>query len=69
MSNDLEHSQPRSPCMIRVVVREHSRTGDAPSEPIHDQIGDYNARHFRDWMSKTEWWAMKNGKHMSMSPA
>lgn len=52
------------PCMIRVVVRENDDNGDG--EPIHDRTGDHNYGDFREWISHTTYWAMRNGKRMSM---
>lgn len=54
----------REPCMIRVVVRED---GD-PDRIWHDETGDHNAGYFRDWISTTEHWAMRNGKTLTMYP-
>lgn len=53
------------PCPIRVVVREDSNA-DLP--PIHDKTGDHNDRFFRDWITNTTWWALRNGKTVSMFP-
>lgn len=58
---------PQMPCLIRVVVRE-----DAPDDDgavIHDRCGNHNDAIFRDWITDTQWWAMRNGKTVSMYPA
>lgn len=53
-----------TPCMIRVVVREDKN----PDQIIHDKTGDHNERYFRDWIVKTSWWALRNGKVVTMYP-
>lgn len=53
------------PCPIRVVVRENS---DPNTPPIHDKTGDHNDRFFRDWITHTTWWALRNDKTVSMYP-
>jgi hypothetical protein len=48
----------KAPCMIRVIVYD-------PNDPdtlIHNKVGDHEERYFRDWITSTEWWAMRNGK-------
>lgn len=55
---------PAKPCPIRVVIREDS----GEREIIHDKTGDHNDRFFRDWITKTVWWALRNGKAVSMFP-
>lgn len=52
------------PCQIRVVVREDKD----PDVIIHDKRGDHNDRFFRDWITNTTWWALRNGKCVSMYP-
>lgn len=53
----------QDPCPIRVVVRDDP---DAP--PIHDKTGDHNDRYFRDWITNTTYWAMRNGKSVLQYP-
>jgi hypothetical protein len=55
---------PNRPCVIRVVVREDND----PDAIIHDKTADHNDRYFRDWVTKTTWWALRNGKTVSMYP-
>lgn len=65
MSREQEpQSRSTGPCMIRVVVRE-----DVDGPPIHDKIGDFNEKYFREWIDKTQWWAMRNQKSMGLYPA
>lgn len=52
------------PAPIRVVIREDKD----PDQIIHDKTGDHNDRFFRDWITKTTWWALRNGKTVSMYP-
>jgi hypothetical protein len=54
------------PCMIRVVVRDNA---NPDASPIHDKTGDHNDRFFRDWITPTVWWAMRNDKTVSFYPA
>lgn len=53
------------PCPIRVVVRE----ANDPDTIIHDKTGDHNDRFFRDWITHTTWWALRNGKSVYQYPA
>ena len=55
----------KPPCMIRVVVRENS---NPDARPIHDKTGDHNDRFFRDWITDTTWWALRNDKYVSLYP-
>lgn len=52
------------PCMVRVVVREDTN----PDIIIHDKTSDHNDRYFRDWIMKTMWWALRNGKNVTLYP-
>lgn len=52
------------PCPIRVVVREDKD----PDTIIHNKRGDHNDRFFRDWITHTAWWALRNGKCISIYP-
>jgi hypothetical protein len=54
-----------APCMIRVVIRDEDARGSAP---IHDKTGDHNEGYFREWITKTVWWALRNNKSVSMYP-
>jgi hypothetical protein len=51
--------------MIRVVVRE--TTGEC--EVIHDKTGDHSEKFFREWIGKTTWWALRNGKSVLSYPS
>lgn len=51
-------------CLVRVVVRDPAD----PDTAIHDKTGDHNERHFRDWIVKTAWWALRNGKSVTQYP-
>jgi hypothetical protein len=50
---------------VRVVIRDDN---DPDAPPIHDKTADHNDRFFRDWITKTMWWALRNGKSVSMYP-
>ena len=52
------------PCNVRVVIRDDNE----PDTIIHDKTADHNERFFRDWIEKTTWWALRNGKSVSMYP-
>jgi hypothetical protein len=54
----------RTPCHVRVIVREEAD----PDTIIHDRRGDHNDSYFRDWIISTTYWAMRNGKAVSMYP-
>jgi hypothetical protein len=56
---------PVKPCPVRVVIRDDSNP-DLP--PIHDKVADHGDRFFRDWITKTTWWALRNGKSVSIFP-
>jgi hypothetical protein len=56
---------PLKPCPVRVVIRDDN---DPDAPPIHDKTADHNDRFFRDWITKTMWWALRNGKSVSMYP-
>lgn len=56
---------PNKPCPIRVVVRDEA---DADGAPIHDKLGDHNDRFFRDWITHTTWWALRNNKSITLYP-
>lgn len=64
MRREPNEKGPPGPRMIRVIVRE-TPTGAV----IHDKVGDFNERYFRDWIDGTQWWAMRNYKYMSFEPA
>lgn len=53
------------PCMIRVIVSDDDNDD---AEPIHDRTGDHNYGDFRDWITHTTYWAMRNGKRVIMYP-
>ena len=50
---------------VRIVVRD----GEDPDNIIHDRTGDHNDRFFREWITSTTWWALRNNKTVSMYPA
>lgn len=56
---------PSKPCPIRFKVRD-GLGDDAPL--IHDKTGDHNDRYFRDWITDTTWWALRNGKAVTLEP-
>lgn len=59
--------EPRKPCTIRVIVRDKETVHETP-EPIHDRTGDHNDSYFRNWITDTEWWALRNGKTVVKYP-
>lgn len=48
----------KEPCMTRVIVHE---IGD-PSAIIHDKTNDHNETFFREWITNTTWWALRDGR-------
>lgn len=52
------------PCKIRVIVHEK----DDAKAVIHDLRDDHSNRYFRDHLTKTIWWALRNNKTVVMSP-
>lgn len=62
--SEARSTAPPAPCPIRVVVREGTNADVA----IHDKTGDHNDRFFRDWITNTTWWALRNGKSVTMYP-
>jgi hypothetical protein len=62
----MSNTRPRTPCPIRVVVRDEANP-DAP--PVHDRTGDHNDRYFREWIVDTEWWALRNNHSTHKYPA
>jgi hypothetical protein len=44
---------------------------DAPDDaiPVHDKTGDHSERFFRDWITNTTFWAVRNGHEVTISPA
>jgi hypothetical protein len=57
--------KPLPPCPVRVVVYNDDKD-DSP--PVHDKAADYNERYFRDWITKTTWWALRNGLTVTIYP-
>lgn len=55
-------STPTESCVIRFTVQEPD------GKYIHDKTADHNDRFFRDWLRSTTWWAMRNGKKVTMTP-
>lgn len=56
---------PTKPCMARVVVRNDL---DPDAAPVHDKTGDHNERFFRDWITNTMYWAVRNNHSISIYP-
>lgn len=55
------------PCQVRVTVYEIDAPDDAI--PVHDKTGDHSERFFRDWITNTTFWAVRNGHEVTISPA
>ena len=53
---------------VSVPVRFIVRDPEAPDQPVHDRTGDHNDRFFREWVGKTIWWALRNGKSVTFYP-
>lgn len=54
----------KKPLMVRVVIRET----EGECKIIHDKTGDHHEKYFREWISKTAWWALHNGKSVLTYP-
>lgn len=52
------------PANVRVVVAPV----DAPHTPDHDRAGDHNYQDFRDWIMTTTYWAVRNGRTVTITP-
>ena len=54
----------KQPVPIRVIVRDSAN----PDEIIHNKTGDHGDGTFRDWITKTVWWALRNNKTVAIYP-
>ncbi len=65
MPNDTKADKGKYECNIRFVVR----TDDDSAAVVHDKTGDIGHASFREWVVKTEWWALHNKHTVHKYPA
>ncbi len=51
------------PTNVRVIIT-HVPTGKVD----HDRVGDHNYQDFRDWITQTAHWAVRNERSVSIVP-
>lgn len=54
----------KQPVPIHVIVRD----GSDPDLLHHNKSGDHGDGTFRDWITKTVWWALRNGHTVTFIP-